>query len=268
LNFKALLYKSQRFAVENSPTILAAIAVGGTITTAYLTGKATFKAAEILADEQQARDIRSASAAPGVEDLLTPQEKFEKVWKLYLPAVTTGLLTCTCIVGANRIGTRRTLAMAAAYTLSETRMSEYQAKVAEKFGETKSQQVQDAVAQDHFNRIQKENNGVPVVVGSGEVLCVDGMTGRLFKSSMEEIMRAENEVNRQMIYADSATVSDLYHELGLEETELSGVLGWNVDNKLTIVVTGVVTEDDKPALYMDVSPKPFPDPHKRDKFRS
>jgi hypothetical protein len=46
-----------KFASDNSPAILTSAAVVGTITTAYLTGKASFKAADVIRDEEDKRGI-------------------------------------------------------------------------------------------------------------------------------------------------------------------------------------------------------------------
>ncbi len=74
MTFHELVKKSEKPITDNSPAILTAIGVTGTLTTAYLTGKATFKAAEILQAEFE--EYRPC----------TTKEKAQFVWKLYIPA--------------------------------------------------------------------------------------------------------------------------------------------------------------------------------------
>src|SRR5690349_5429579 len=97
-----------KFTADNSPTILTALGAVGTLTTAYLAGKASFKAAQIL-DDYDTISIQE-NRPP-----LDAKDKVAVVWKLYIPAASTAIVTVTSIILANRIGTRRAAALAAAY---------------------------------------------------------------------------------------------------------------------------------------------------------
>jgi hypothetical protein len=45
----SMLKLTEKYIIDNSPTLLSGIAVTGTLMTGYLTGKATFKAADLIA---------------------------------------------------------------------------------------------------------------------------------------------------------------------------------------------------------------------------
>lgn len=251
MSFRDIIKRGEKLIISNSPLILTAIGVTGTITTAYFAGTASFKAAEILGREDRVRDAANL-------DALTPREKVEKVWKLYIPAVTTGTLTCACIIGANRIGTRRAAAMAAAYSLSERAFEEYKAKVVETVGKNKELKVRDELAADRIKNNPVDHSKV-IVTGDGDVMCLDSFSGRYFKSDMESIRRAENDINFQILHSDYATVTDFYSKIGLEPTSISTDLGWNNDKKLEIHYSSTL-EEGKPYLVIDFATVPIREP--------
>lgn len=254
--FKQVLKQSQQSIIRNSPQILTVIGVVGVGTTAYLTAKATFKASEILTDEVVARDVRAhpKSASP-----LTPREKVELVGTLYIPAIASGLLACACIVSANRVGTRKTAAMAAAYTLSERALDEYRAKVVEKIGDKQERAIRDDIASERTRKHIESSNEV-VILGSGETLCYDSWSGRTFKSDMETLRSAENSINKQIHEQEYATVSDYYSLIGLDEISGSGDFGWSHSKYLELHFTSVLIKDKEPALSVDFGGMPLPNP--------
>lgn len=239
----------ERFVVNNSPAILTAFGVAGALTTAYLTGKASFKAAELIAEEN--RNIPNANYYP-----LNTKEKVELVWKLYIPAATTGLMTAVCIIAANRIENRRAAALATAFAISEKTLEEYRAKVIEKIGERKERTVRDEVAQDQVRANPPSKNEVIVVAG-GQVLCYEAFTGRYFMSSMEKLLKAQNDINRQILYDGFASLADLYDHLGLPHTDVSNQMGWNSDQEVKLNITTVISEDDRPCFSFSYSTFPF-----------
>lgn len=98
-------------ANENSRTILTGVGVAGTITTAYLSGTASFKAARII-DQATEEAIDNDNVA--VLHELTPLSKARLVWRLYIPPTLMAAATVTAIVAANRIASKKIAALAIA----------------------------------------------------------------------------------------------------------------------------------------------------------
>lgn len=247
MQWHALVKSAERFTVNNSPAILTAIAVGGALTTAFLTGKASFKAAEILAEEETVLDRTHSDE--DFERIFTFKYKFDHVWKLYIPAAGSAALTVTAIIMSHRISSRRAAAMAAAFAISERAFEEYRTKVVDKLGEKKERAVRDEIAQDRVNR-NPVNNSTVIVTGEGDVLCYDDYTGRYFKSSVAKLRKAENDINHQIIHDHYASLTDLYDKIGLEQTGISEQLGWNLDYMLELDITGTISKDDVPCLHV------------------
>jgi hypothetical protein len=243
-----LVRKSEKLIVDNSPVILTIVGVSGTLTTAVLTGKASWKANNALAEEDDRRLIMNETVLQGTK------EKALFVWKLYVPAVGAGVTTVSAIIFANRISTRRTAALAAAYGLSEKAFAEYKEKVLEKLGVKKEQAVHDEIAQD---RVRKNPPGDVIFAGDGDVLCHDSLTGRYFKSSIEIIKKAQNDVNYEILHNMYASLSEFYDRIGLPTTPYSEEVGWNSDHMMEIMFSTVLTEANQPCISLEYTVSPI-----------
>lgn len=241
-----LAKKAEKLVIDNSPTILTALAVTGAVTTAYLTGKASFKAAGILRMDREVRRVSKQEARPA-------KEEFQLVWKEYVPAATTGVFTIVAIVGANHISHRRAAALAAAYSISERAFSEYKEKVIEVAGKAKEQRARDEVAQDQVTRTPLEN---VLVTGAGEILCFDAFTGRYFMSSMESLKKAQNDTNYTILNDGYASLGYFYNCVGIPGVAFSEDVGWTSDKKMELEITTCLSEDQRPCLSMGFRVEP------------
>lgn len=245
MDLRLLGSRAAKFLVDNSPSIMTGLAVAGTITTAILTGRATFKAAREI---DQVQNLRFHDDLDDWE--LTPKQKVELTWTHYIPPVATGVLTVALIIGANQVGSRRTAALAAAYSILDRGFEEYRAKVTETIGEKKELAVRDAVVQDRINRDPVENREI-VLVGQGDVLCRDSYSGRYFSSNVESIRRAANDINARIIHDSYACLTDFYDLIGLSSTAISDEVGWTLDKMLEIRFSSALTEENRPCLSVE-----------------
>src|SRR4051794_33569662 len=89
--------RAQQLLKDNSTTLLTAGGVVGTVATAVLTGRAGYKAAEIILAEEGARleeNLRRADKSIDVKiEPLTRVEKVKMVWPHFVPPVLTGSAT-------------------------------------------------------------------------------------------------------------------------------------------------------------------------------
>jgi hypothetical protein len=246
MNLGAIVSRARKMTADNTPLILTAIGVSGTVATVLLASKASFKAAEVLNEREKNR-------WPDDEDLEF-KEKLEKTWKLYVPAVVTGTATIACIVSANHISTRRAAALASAYSISQEALREYKGKVLEKLGEKKEQGIRDEIAQDRVNRLPPP----PVmIVSNGNVLCLDMHSGRYFDCDMETIRKAENDINYRILHDNYASLSDFWERVGLSKTTESDEIGWNTDKGLEVQYSSVPTDEGKPCLTIEFRTVPI-----------
>lgn len=248
---------------ENSSTILTAAGVVGTVTTAYLAGRASFKAAEIIAKEEN--DVNKARALEETEHLkeipyirLSNKEKIQRVWPQYIPAVTAGTITVVSIVMANKISSKKIAALTIASGISERALQEYKTKVVEKLGERQERNLRDELAQDRVTK-NPQKAGQVVVVGTGKVLFYDQHTGRYFEGTVEDVKKAINKVNHDIIHFMSVSLSEFYDELGLPPTTYTDSVGWNTDNMIDVSFSTTLSPDNQPCIAIDFNRAPTAD---------
>lgn len=230
---------------SNSTTILSALAASGVVTTAYLTGRATFEAADTILD----RDIGGLLPSH-TEVKERRKEKIRLVWRLYIPATVAGTATVVCIIGAQRVGSRKTAAAQAAFSLSERAFSEYREKIIEHIGEGKELKLRDELAQDRIDRDQVPSKEV-LVTGPGVVLCYEAHTGRYFTSDMETLRKAQNDLNARLVAHVYAYLDDFYDLIDLPQTAHSSNLGWESDRMMELEFSTTLTPDGRPCLVFN-----------------
>jgi Family of unknown function (DUF6353) len=252
--------KAVQLVTQNASAILTGVGVAGTVGTAVLTGRAAFRASETLqvaqADlfEKTKKPTNDGAAHEG--EMLTTKDKTLATWHLYLPAAGLGGLTIASIIFSNRISAKRAAALAAAYGVSERNFKEYREKTLEKLGINKEQKLRDEVAQE---QVSKNPNHQVIMVGDGEVLCYDPMTGRYFKSTVEKLSRAMAQVHSEIYKYMFCSFTHFCDEVGLPPTDLSDQVGWNDKDIPEIHWSATTTSDDRPCLSIDFSPQPKPD---------
>lgn len=252
MNITGLINRAGQLANANSTTILTAMGVSGTMTTAYLAGRASWKASDLVRKEED----RIYALTVNPQDLTT-KEKAKLVWPLYIPAAATGATTIASIILANQIASKKITALVAASGVTERAFQEYKAKVVEKLGQTKDVAVRDAVAQDRVNQNPIGTKEI-ILAGTGEILCFDLYSGRYFQSTVEEIKRAENKLNFDIFHHMYASLSSFYDEIGLPPTSVSDEVGWSTDQMVDIQISTVMSTDNRPCAAIDFSPMPQP----------
>lgn len=252
-----------KFLVDNNSTmLLSAVGVGGTVATAILTGRASFRAAQLIQQEiLWAENPDDPTLSPEIKNdhthrsriQLTTADKVKLVWQLYIPPVGVGITTITSIVMANKISSKKIAALTIASGISERALKEYKTKVIEKLGARQERAIRDEVAQD---RVTGNPSKEVIVVGTGKVLCYDMTTGRYFQSSMEDIKKAVNKVNYEMIHFQYASLSQFYDEIGLSPTSYSDEVGWNMNHLLEVQFSTVMSPDNQPCITIDFTHQP------------
>jgi Family of unknown function (DUF6353) len=246
------------FVQDNSTVILTGMGVSGTVATAVLTARASFKAADILAKEQEAADtelritLEKDPDAPVIipAGKLSKTEKVMKVWPLYIPPAITCTTTIAAIVVSHRISSKKIAALAIASGISERALQEYKDKLVERLGEKQARNVRDEIAQDRVTKDPVTGKEV-ILTGNGEVLCYDNYTGRYFMSTIEDIKRAENKINFEMVNFMSASLTQFYDEIGLPPTTLSDNVGWNINNRVEVEYSTTMSTDGRPCISID-----------------
>ena len=243
---------------KHSPEILLGIGIAGMVTTAVLAAKATPKATKLVEEEiERQNDILVAEAdeSDDVEvelvEKLPFKETFKVSWKAYIPAVVIGTISIACLIGSNSMHSKQKAVLATAYKLSEAALLEYKGKVIETIGEEKEKVIREKIIQEKIDKDPVSSKQV-IITKAGDTLCYDAISGRYFKSDLNKIESAVNELNRRMLSDMYVSLNDFYDELGLGMTDLGDGLGWNLHREGFIEpdYSSHVTDEGSPALVI------------------
>jgi Family of unknown function (DUF6353) len=231
----------RQFGKENSSLLFTIGAGVGVLSTAYLAARASFQAARII-------DKHEEEHAPSSDRTTRTRDRTALVWRLYVPSGLSAVGTVACIAGAKRIDGVRVLAAQTAVSVSEQAYRQYRDQIVAEFGDRKDQTYLSKVAEA---KVDVSPPSSTLVVGDGKVICCELWTMRYFESSMDELVKAVNQVNHKMLSSDIATLDDLYYILGLQSTMISGNCGWESTRLLDLEISTIMSPDQKPCLAFE-----------------
>lgn len=236
---------------ENAPEILTALGMAGVGVTAYQATKAAIASVDVVEVEKAVyRETGGTSFGPVPDDqmeVLTTLQTVKLCWPLYVPTIITGAGTMACIFFAYKGNTKRTVAAVTAYSLSERAFAEYREQVVQQMGENRDRKVLDAVAQEKVNANPPPSSGI-VILGKDESLFCELHTMRYFKSNIDDIRKAVNDVNHWINMNRHVRLDDFYQLIGLQSTDTSDKLGWEEDELMALIFSTAMTEDERPCI--------------------
>lgn len=243
-NFQTVI-KTIGFGIKkHTPNMLTGIGIAGMIATTVLAVKATPKAMRLI--EQKKEEC----------DEVTKTEIIKTAWKPYIPAVITGVMSITCIIGTSSINHKRNVALTTAYALSESALKEYREKVVETMGEKKDKTIKEAVAKDKMDKNPVKSSEV-IITEKGNTLCFDTISGRYFKSDIDKIKKAVNDLNYQMRDEMYISLNEFYYEIGLDGIKMGDDFGWNInEGYIDLMFSSQLAHDGTPCLVIDYGCNP------------
>lgn len=249
INIKAAYNSVKKSTIKHSPEILTGIGIAGMVTTTVMAVRATPKALELLKKEEEYRIINKEN---DITEKISNIDTIKICWKCYIPAGITGVLSIACLIGASSVNARRNAALATAYSIAETSLKEYQNKVVETIGEKKEQTIRDAVAKEKIDAHPTKESEI-IFFGDGETLCYDVLSGRYFKSKIDRIKKAENDLNRRMRDEMYISLNEFYYEIGLPSIKIGDDIGWNIDREgyIDLRFSSQLNDNDEPVFVID-----------------
>lgn len=232
------------FISKHSPEILTGIGLASMVTSTVFAVKATPKALELIQKEEYERKER-----------LKPKDVLLTTWKEYIPAASFGIGGLICVISGCRIGAKRGAALATAYTVSERAFRTYREKVVETIGEKKEKDIRQKINQEDIDKNPPVESKI-VITQKGNTLIKDEHSGRYFRSDLDTIRKAVNELNREMLHSNYISLNQWYSAIGLEMVKDGHRLGWNIDRGLIELDFGTCLAGDEPCITMEYSRPP------------
>lgn len=245
--FSTIFRTVGKTVAKHSPEILTGVGIAGMITTTVLAVKATPKALE------QIEEFKETNLEEG--EKIKPIDAVKATWKTYIPAAVTGTVSIACLVGASSVNSRRNAALATAYKLSETALSEYREAVVETVGEKKEREIRDTVAK---NKVAKNpvSDKTIIYTGKGDSLFYDDTCSRYFKSNIDKINKAVLDLNKRLRDEMEISLNEFYYEIGLDGNKVGDYLTWSIDDEYIDVSFSAVLVDDEPCTVMSFNSVP------------
>lgn len=229
-------------AIRRSPEILTGLGIAGMVTTTVLAVTATPKALKVLEAKKEEQQV----------DKLPVVETVKATWKFYIPATVTGVTSIACLVGASSVSARRNAALATAYSISQTALTEYKDKVVETIGEKKERDIRESIAKDKLEKDPVMNHDV-VITKNKSLLCYDGTFGRYFYSDHDTIKRAIDTIRGDIITSGGyASLNEFYSLIGLDPIGVGDDLGWSLKHykELDIMTDYGSAADGQPCMII------------------
>jgi len=234
-SIQAVAKQALRVIDKNSPAILTGLGVAGLVSTAYLSGKASYKAAGILREYEDS----------------TNKEKFDLVWRLFVPAIATGFAASACIIGAQSLNHARQAALISGLSIAEGTYREYRDKNVSLFGEKNDEKVRDAVAKDSVANFPPTSADY-ALVRPGQHLIKDQYSGRYFSGTVETVRAARNDINEILLKGDNyASLNEFYELIGLDSIPVGTEVGWNINNMLDVNFSSTVLAEGVACLVLE-----------------
>lgn len=231
---------------QNSSKILRGLGLAGLLLVPIQAVRITPTAMRLLEEKKEQED----------REELTVMETVRTAGKCYIPSVVLCGISLGLLGWSGTIDGRRNAAIVTAYSLSESALQEYQDKIVETFGEKKEQAVRDSIAKDKVDRNPVANNEV-YLTHRGETLCYDVYSGRYFKTDIDKLRKAENEINRRMLSEGYISLNDFYEEIGLPCIKAGDDTGWNTDKGfLELKFSSQLADDNTPCLVISYKVSP------------
>lgn len=244
---------------KHSPEILLAAGTVGVVVSGVMACKATLKVNEIIDDAKQQIDtIHSVAADPDMTEKYTAEDSKKdlaivytqtavKMIKLYGPSVGLGVVSLGCMIGSNRILSKRNVALAAAYTAVDKSFKEYRGRVIERFGKQLDKELRYNIKATEIEEVSKDENGNEVV--KKEVVDVieddpnnyspysivfdDGNEG--WDPDPERtkffLIQQQNWANERLKAKGHLFLNEVYDMLGARRTKAGAQVGWVYDEK-------------------------------------
>ena len=208
-----LLNNVERFLKRNSSTILTVIGATGVVATTMLAVSATPKVMRLLEEAEKEK---------GEE--LTALETVRTAAPLYIPAAAVGVSTIACIFGANVLNKCQQASIMSAYAFLDNSYKEYKRRVIETFGDGVKETIMNKAAQEEADDLD-----IPEDEDDGKELFFDYYSMRYFRSTMVDVLKAENAFNKRYALTGYASLNDFYDSLELPKEDYGNELGWSTD---------------------------------------
>lgn len=244
-----LVKKMIIFGSTNKTAIKAGIAMGGVV----LTGASSAIAAIQSKEELEKMKFENKDKAP------TKTEQFLRVGKYWIKTAVIAGGTIYLIYSVNDDGNKAIASLAAAYSMKDGELKDYKDKVYEIAGKKKAEDIRDSIEIDKVQQNPPREEAIENT-GNGQTLIYDRVMGSYFRSDMQSVREAVNDINTTLIEDGYACLNDFYQLLGRKDLDIGDDLGWIYDpshETLEVLYTSTLTDSGTPVMVISYNLTPI-----------
>jgi hypothetical protein len=241
-----------------SPEILLVLGIAGTVTSAILACRATLRVEDVLENHRSKADkingcwqkvqdgeisIKDYSEQDRKKDLMvTYTQTAVDFIKLYGPAITLGLASIACIVGAHGIMRTRNVALMAAYKAVEEGFAAYRKRVVEEHGEEADYMYKNGLRSVEVAEMAyTDDNGIKHQAQTKQILVGDpngtSVYAKFYDESCKQwspnaeynlmfLKAQQTYFNNMLIAKGHVFLNEVYDALGIDRTQAGSQVGW------------------------------------------
>lgn len=247
-----LLSSTQFQLKKHSPELLMTAGIVGTLVGTVLACKATTKVKDIMdAKEKAVQDVHTCLEDETVEYTEEDSKKDLtiiygqtglKIAKLYAPAASIMTISILSIIAGNRILTKRSAAIAAAYAVVDGSFKKYRKNVVDKFGEAVDQELRYSIRKEEIQS-KKGKDGkskkevVEYIDGENDDVSRNSEYARFFDEGCSDyekdaeynmmfLRRQQDYANEMLKSRGHLFLNEVYDLLDIPRSKAGQVVGW------------------------------------------
>lgn len=229
-----------------SPEILTTVGVAGVVTAGVFACKATLQLDPIVEETKANLNAVKHLKDEGhykndhdhIRDVTIIYTKgVSAIAKLYAPAVTLGLGSIACIIGAHGIMKKRNAALAVAYNALEKTFARYRDRVVEELGEDQERDIRLNIREEEVTDENGKKNIVKVVDPNGisqYAKFFDELNVNWQKDPNQNLLFLtcqQNWANDKLKANGHLFLNEVYDLIGVPRTQAGAVVGWVIGDE-------------------------------------
>lgn len=244
MKVKEMFQNIGKFASKNAPALLIGTGAAGMLVTVVLAIKATPKAEKHI--EEKKKEL-------GVDEL-SKKDTVKACWKDYIPVAVGTVVSESCIIAGAIAGEKKAAGLLTMYTISEKALGDYKDAIADTLTKTKKSEVDAKVAEKNVNEDVQKYPDLYERVPEGMTVFIDGCTKQHFVSTIPDVKAAIAKVNEEAAengigWRDLNDILWEFKELDPSVDRVDLDIGW--PNKVIYDLMPVKLPDDKGvAIYI------------------
>ena len=190
-------------------SVLTGVAVTGVVATSVFTGKAVIKAEQIIKKKKETSG-----------EALTKKEIFKCVAPTFAVPAILGAVTIGAVIGSDVIHTKNYNALLGTYIVTNNALNSYKASAKEILSPEKADELATS-------SVKKRPTVAVEETGDGDILFIEELTGRQFKSSKEAVLLGEAKINEAFSLSGHVKLNLLYSYWNLRKSEIGRNFVWD-----------------------------------------